>query len=87
MKPRYLEPVIEALTFADQKMAFVSGPRQCGKTTLARMMLKKRNGVYRNWDDVAFRRQWVKDPKQTLPALSVGAPPMAVFDELHKAKG
>lgn len=30
-------PVLTALAFSDQKMALVSGPRQCGKTTLGRI--------------------------------------------------
>ncbi len=87
MRTRYLEPAIEELSFADHKMAFVSGPRQCGKTTLAKRILQRRGGAYHNWDDVPFRRRWVKDPKGTLPAPVGDAPRMAVFDELHKARG
>lgn len=31
-----------AIPFAHRKMAFVSGPRQCGKTTLGKMLLEDR---------------------------------------------
>ena len=48
---------------AHKKMALVSGPRQCGKTTLAKMLLRKRKvGLYRNWDQVEFRREWTMNP-------------------------
>lgn len=87
MKTRYLEQSIEDFSFADGKMAFVSGPRQCGKTTLAKMLLRRHDGCYRNWDDVTFRREWIKDPKRTLPASFGNRTPLAIYDELHKAKG
>jgi len=68
------------------KMAFVSGPRQCGKTTLAKIMLKKRGkGIYNNWDDVEFRRIWTKNPSSIIPKKSKHAP-IVIFDEIHKAK-
>jgi len=67
------------------KMAFVSGPRQCGKTTLAKMMLKKRGrGIYNNWDDVNFRRIWTKNPSNIIPKAK--GLPVIIFDEVHKAK-
>jgi len=63
MKRRYLENVINEFCFADHKMAFVSGPRQCGKTTFAKMLLKDRKSEsYFNWDNLAFRRLWTKEP-------------------------
>ncbi|MFH0908795.1 MAG: ATP-binding protein [bacterium] len=87
MKTRYLQGAVAGLCFADHKMAFVSGPRQCGKTTLAKAMLAKReNGVYHNWDEVTFRRQWVKDPRTTLPVPGAAGCPLVVYDEIHKAK-
>jgi len=87
MKTRYLQAPLEQLCFSSHKMAFVSGPRQCGKTTMAKLLLAQRpSGLYRNWDDVVFRRQWVKNPSAIVPAPGKHAP-LIVLDELHKAKG
>ncbi len=69
-------------------MAFVSGPRQCGKTTLARNLLKQRGaGGYFNWDEVSFRRNWAKNPASVLPSSRSATTPLLVLDELHKARG
>jgi len=63
MKKRSLAQPITELAFGAQKMALVSGPRQCGKTTLAKMLLRRRKvGFYRNWDQVEFRREWAMNP-------------------------
>jgi predicted AAA+ superfamily ATPase len=87
MKTRYLQAAVAQLCFASHKMAFVAGPRQCGKTTMAKLLLARRAaGVYHNWDDVQFRRQWVKQPSGIIPAAS-DAVPLVVLDEIHKAKG
>ncbi len=87
MKTRHLSAIIDELCFSSHKMAFVSGPRQCGKTTLARMLLElRKNGLYHNWDDVTFRREWAKNPAQTLPEKHSPVS-LTVFDEIHKAKG
>jgi hypothetical protein len=76
MLTRYLQaPVTEDLA---RKMAFVAGPRQVGKTTLARQMLAAAaSGVYLTWDrredrDTIRRGQW--------PASEA----LVVLDELHK---
>jgi len=42
MKKRYMESIVDEFCFGNQKIALVSGPRQCGKTTFAKMLLKKR---------------------------------------------
>lgn len=82
---RSLAPIIEDLCFRQKKMAFISGPRQCGKTTLAKMLLNHRgHGQYWNYDETAFRRAWTKDPKSTIPANP--AENIVIFDEIHKAK-
>jgi uncharacterized protein len=72
-------------------MAFVSGPRQCGKTTVGKMLLKDRGmGAYYNWDETEFRRLWTKSPKSVLPSGRTGESyqivPLLVLDEIHKAK-
>jgi len=67
------------------KISFVSGPRQCGKTTLARMLLKKRKArAYHNWDDVEFRRLWAKHPSNVIPPPHAREVPLVVLDEIHK---
>lgn len=72
---RYLSPVLER--DLPRKMVLLAGPRQCGKTTLARSLLDGR-GVYLNWDIVKDRAMirrmsWPKDAS------------LLVLDELHKA--
>jgi predicted AAA+ superfamily ATPase len=47
MKTRYLQGPLEQLCFSSHKMAFVSGPRQCGKTTMAKLLLVAKPGVWR----------------------------------------
>lgn len=84
IRPRYLQPALAEFAFSDGKMAFVSGPRQCGKTTLARNLLREREGGrYRNWDDVEFRRAWAKSPKSAVPS-GKETRPLLVLDEIHK---
>lgn len=83
---RSLESAIAELSFRDHKMAFLSGPRQCGKTTLAKELLRKRGaGAYFNWDEITFRRTWTHDPREVLP-LSTGRSALLVLDEIHKAR-
>ncbi len=60
MLKRTLLSDIDSLALSRNKMAFISGPRQAGKTTLAKMLLKKGKGLYGNWDDLDFRRLWTK---------------------------
>lgn len=88
MKERYLENILSEVCFLSGKMAFMSGARQCGKTTLAKRILKQYEaGRYYNWDEIKFRRLWTKDPGGIIPAAARGnARPLVVLDELHKAK-
>lgn len=66
-------------------MAFVSGARQCGKTTLAKMILEEyQSGIYHNWDDIEFRKIWTREPKSTISRESTN--PLIIYDEIHKAK-
>lgn len=70
---RYLTQQIK--TDLKKKMVFVAGPRQVGKTTLAKRILEGRPG-YLNWDIPEDRERILR---QNLPAS-----PLWVFDELHR---
>lgn len=61
----------------ERKMVLVAGPRQCGKTTLARQILARRSGAYFSWD-VSADRAALRAGR-----LDAGAK-LWVFDELHK---
>jgi len=67
-------------------MAFLSGPRQVGKTTLARSLLLDRPGHYFNWDIPGERKRLARNP--TFFESQAYGPgkhkPLVVFDELHK---
>lgn len=58
-----------------RKMVFLGGPRQVGKTTLARALPGGEKG-YLNWDVAAHRENILKGQ---LPSA-----PLWVFDEIHK---
>lgn len=80
MQKRYLEDYIKQ-DIAD-KMAFVSGPRQVGKTTLAKEIGRKYfsdSYSYLNWDN----RQ---DRKAILEGVFESDKKLVIFDEIHKYK-
>jgi predicted AAA+ superfamily ATPase len=49
---RYLTPEITRFFAEESKMAFIAGPRQVGKTTLAKYLLANvgMEALYFNWD-------------------------------------
>ena len=75
---RYLTPYIQK--DLPERMVFLGGPRQVGKTTLAQSLIPKfKDGhpAYLNWDflehqNVIKNRSWPKEQK------------LIVFDEIHK---
>jgi hypothetical protein len=76
---RYLEAPAEA--DLARKMVLVAGPRQVGKSTLARRILERAtSGVYLSWDNRADRRE-------IRAARWPGGPALVVLDELHKWRG
>ncbi len=70
----------------EKSMVFMAGPRQAGKTTLARQWAAERpNRVYFNWDEPGARARLVRTPTFfTEVARRDASPPLVVFDELHK---
>ena len=71
---RYLEAQVQA--DLKRKMVFVGGPRQVGKSTLARNILGGRAAAILNWDVDAQRALILR---QSFPES-----PLWVFDEIHK---
>jgi len=74
---RYILPYV--LKDLQRKMVFIGGPRQVGKTTLARYILEKhfKSGRYFNWDfdedrTAILKKRWREDDK------------LLIFDEIHK---
>lgn len=65
-------------------MAFVSGPRQVGKTTTCRAVADR----YLNWDNPDDRRPILRGPAALAETLELDRlrshPPVVVLDELHK---
>jgi len=73
---------------AEKSMIFLAGPRQCGKTTLAKMIGKGFvNGLYFNWDIVTDKKRLVEDPYffQQLVRHDESTP-LVTLDEIHKYK-
>lgn len=77
---RYLTRAIADDALAKRKMAFVSGPRQVGKSTLAKMLLSSSQNYFL-YDDEGFRRAWAKSPQQAVEQRGGGP---VVLDEIHK---
>ncbi len=66
-------------------MAFVSGPRQCGKTTLSKALISGPD-LYFSWDQLKFRRLWNNSPEELARQALDHNHPRIVLDELHKNK-
>ena len=76
IKNRYLSPFIQE--DLKKKMVFLGGPRQVGKTTLAKLILKSfEHALYYSWDNRADRKELLAEK---WPAASA----TIVLDELHK---
>jgi len=74
--------------FLGRKMRFVGGPRQCGKTTLAKAILKKKASekLYYNWDVPEVRRRYHQDSLFYRRDLSRRKAAWVCFDEIHKSR-
>ncbi len=74
--------------FQNRQMLFVSGPRQVGKTTLAKQLCDEHNGHYLNWDDVDHRQLILAGSNALVSSLGLdqlrAEKLLIVFDELHK---
>lgn len=78
--PRCAEPrLIEAL--ADSPVVLIHGPRQCGKTTLARRVGESLGHAYLNFDDDVARRAAQADPAGFVADL----PERVILDEVQRA--
>lgn len=78
--PRQIEPrLVEAL--ADSPAVLIHGPRQCGKTTLARMAGSTRGYRYVTFDDDVVRDAAQDDPL----GFAAGLPERVILDEVQRA--
>ena len=79
MEPRYIKDSLEA--DLANRMVFIGGPRQVGKTTLALSLLDRSQDesspAYLNWDVLADREDILAE---RLPAGQT----RIIFDEIHK---
>lgn len=87
---RYLTEAIETMLGTEDKMIFISGPRQVGKTTLARSLLRDPN-AYFNWDIeshrlhiLKYRDQFWREPLPGKQPLRATSKLRVVLDEIHK---
>ncbi len=77
--PRYIEKAVK--NDLSKKMVFIAGPRQVGKTTLARQLCVMEGADvterYLNWDDPVDRENIMRE---RFPA----GPGILILDEIHK---
>ena len=83
-RPRLYNAVLQDHLQRHRQMAFVSGPRQVGKTTACRSVAD----AYLNWDNADDRRLLLSGPTRLAEKLQLerlrAQPTVAVLDELHK---
>ena len=85
---RYLTPEVERLFKEEHKMCFIAGPRQVGKTTLAKHLLTRArlSSAYFNWDIESDRTLIHRYPEDfwSRRDTSVKLPFRIALDEIHK---
>ena len=84
LRKRLYDTLLTEHLATQRQMAFVSGPRQVGKTTTCRGMADE----YLNWDNLDDRELVLSGPAGLVERLDLNrlreSPPVALFDELHK---
>ena len=83
---RFYTTAIKTFIEDYQKMVFVSGPRQVGKTTITKNLLSDKS-LYFNWDYLEDRNQIISHHDELLNsvlAIHSDQKPRIVLDEVHK---
>ncbi len=82
--------------FLNNRMSFICGPRQIGKTTLAQNFLKQINqsANYNNWDSLSLKQKFATNPLFFIEDIPIPLSPDSnlpsekrqwiIFDEIHK---
>lgn len=82
--PRLYDALLKDHLRRHRQMAFLTGPRQVGKTTTCRSLAT----AYLSWDDPDHRRLIARGPGTVADHLGLGnlrkETPVIAFDELHK---
>lgn len=81
MYPRNLQPIVGEL-LSEFRIVYLSGPRQAGKTTLARSVAKQLGMDYINLDDQTILESVLNDPRGFVRSLG---DKKVVFDEFQYA--
>lgn len=84
LRKRVYDALLAEHVATQRQMAFVSGPRQVGKTTACRRLA----GEYLNWDNLDDREPILAGPSILAQRLRLDrltdSLPVVLFDELHK---
>jgi predicted AAA+ superfamily ATPase len=82
---RYIRSEILSILTQKRKMAFIAGPRQVGKTTLAKSLLQEvsAQSAYYNWDIDSHRKKIIEEPG-SFWSSELPLPSRVVLDEIHK---
>jgi len=84
IKKRLYDVILAEHLAQNRQMAFVSGPRQVGKTTTC----KNLSTSYLNWDNTDDRAIIISGPAAVAETIGLNTlqkhKPVALFDELHK---
>lgn len=83
-RKRLYNTILSAHLSNERQMAFITGPRQVGKTTVCRNAA----GTYLNWDNTDDRLNITKGPAKIAEIIGLDRlqadMPVVLFDELHK---
>lgn len=82
MYSRFIQPRLEE-ALDDTPVVLIHGPRQCGKTTLAQMVGKKKGYQYRTFDDPNLVATATEDPIGFIDRL----PGKVILDEVQHVPG
>ena len=86
---RYYHTILANELTKHRQMAFVSGARQVGKTTLAKQISQHfQHAVYLNWDDIEHRQIILGETATLVEILGLNRlsahTPLLILDEIHK---